>query len=151
VAGDPDQAYKVLSSFNPILRGKKPDLYKAEPYVTPGNVDGPESPFFGRGGWTWYTGSAAWMYRSITDYILGVRATHEGLVIDPAIPRRWKGYRMTRRFRGATYEIEVTNRARGRDAEPEIEVNGEPLKGKLLPQAGKGERVKVKVTLRESA
>jgi len=129
VAGDPDKAYQVFSSFNPVLRGKKPDQYLAEPYVTPGNVDGPESPFFGRGGWTWYTGSAAWMYRAATDYILGVRPTFDGLKIKPAIPRKWKGFNMHREYRGATYEIKVSNKAGNKPSKTIVKVNGEEVKG----------------------
>ena len=52
-----------------------PDEYVAEPYVTPGNIDGPDSPNYGMGGWTWYTGSAAWFQKVIVDWILGIRAS----------------------------------------------------------------------------
>lgn len=146
LAGDPDQAFKVFNSFSPITRGKKPDHYKAEPYVTPGNVDGPESPEFGRGGWTWYTGSAAWMYRAVTDYILGVRATHEGLFVDPKPPTKWKKYSMTRKFRGATYNVSVTRSKKLASGKVELSVNGKPIKGKLLPVARSGSKVNVEVS-----
>jgi cellobiose phosphorylase len=148
LAGTPERAFKVFNSFNPIRRGAKPDHYLAEPYVTPGNVDGPQSPNFGRGGWTWYSGSAAWMYRSLTDYILGVRATTRGLLIQPAIPAAWKGFSMKRRFRGATYRIEVANKSRksaGRKVQ--ITVNGKALRGNVLPIAKKGSVVNVRVTI----
>ncbi|MBN1269570.1 MAG: glycosyl transferase family 36 [Kiritimatiellae bacterium] len=148
LAGDPDRAYQVFSSFNPVLRGwKNPDLYKAEPYVTPGNVDGPESPYFGRGGWTWYSGSAAWLYRAITEYILGVRATHAGLRIEPAIPTRWKSFSMTRRYRGATYEVRVVNKAGSRPRKVAVSVNGQPIRGTVVPPARKGARVRVDVVI----
>lgn len=148
LAGTPERAYKVFSSFNPIRRGAKPDSYLAEPYVTPGNVDGPQSPNFGRGGWTWYSGSAAWMYRSLTDYILGVRATTRGLLVSPAIPGNWKGFEMTRKYRGATYRISVRNAAKGPGARSaSIKVDGAPIKGCLLPIAPKGRTVNVEVRL----
>jgi cellobiose phosphorylase len=107
----------------------EPDLYQAEPYVSPGNVDGPASPHYGRGGWTWYTGSAAWMLRIGTEWLLGVRPTWDGLLIDPCLPPEWKEFRMTRRFRGSTYRIHVTT---GPGA-PEAIVDGNPQPGLVIP------------------
>ncbi|MBW7887663.1 MAG: glycosyl transferase family 36 [Bacteroidetes bacterium] len=102
-------AYRSFSKINPIVRGMDPDEYVAEPYVTPGNIDGPDSRFYGRGGWTWYTGSAAWLFKAGTDWILGVRAEEKGLLLDPCIPKEWKGYTVKRIFRGAVYHIVVKN------------------------------------------
>lgn len=107
--GRGEAAYRLYAKLNPILRGRKPDVYCAEPYVTPGNIEGPDSAFFGRGGWTWYTGSAAWLFKVGVEWILGVRATCDGLLIDPCIPRAWSGYKVRRTFRGAVYNIEVRN------------------------------------------
>jgi cellobiose phosphorylase len=107
--GRAEDAYRLFSKINPVVRGKFPDAYYAEPYVTPGNIDGPESPFYGRGGWTWYTGSAAWLWKAVFEWILGVRASRKGLVVAPCIPKGWKGYRATRIFRNATYHIDVKN------------------------------------------
>ena len=107
--GRADDAYRLFSKINPIIRGMDPEAYYAEPYVTPGNIDGPESPFFGRGGWTWYTGSAAWLWKAGVEWILGVRASRQGLVVAPCIPNEWKGFRMKRVFRGATYTLDVKN------------------------------------------
>jgi cellobiose phosphorylase len=88
---------------------QKPDEYFAEPYVTSGNIEGPDSKFYGRGGWTWYTGSAAWLFKVGLEWILGIRPTFDGLVIDPCIPSTWDGFKIRRRFRGAVYDIEVKN------------------------------------------
>ena len=107
--GRADDAYRLFSKINPVNRGKDPDGYFAEPYVTPGNIDGPESPFYGRGGWTWYTGSAAWLWKAGVEWILGVRASRKGLVVAPCIPKDWKGFRVKRTFRGATYTLDVKN------------------------------------------
>jgi cellobiose phosphorylase len=107
--GRGDTAYRMYAKLNPIHRGRKPEKYVAEPYVTPGNIEGPDSAFYGRGGWTWYTGSAAWLFKVGIEWILGVRATFEGLLLDPCIPRAWDGFRVRRTFRGATYNIEVRN------------------------------------------
>ena len=102
-------AYRIYAKLNPIMRGRKPDRYYAEPYVTPGNIEGPDSPFYGRGGWTWYSGSAAWLYKVGLEWILGIRGTSEGLLVDPCIPPEWSGYKATRVFRGIVYTIVVRN------------------------------------------
>ncbi|MFN3134617.1 MAG: GH36-type glycosyl hydrolase domain-containing protein, partial [Candidatus Kryptonium sp.] len=101
------QAYRLLSKINPANPNKDIDRYCAEPYVTSGNIEGPESPFFGRAGWTWYTGSSAWLLRAVVDYILGIRATFKGLYIDPCIPAHWKSFTLKRIFRKAVYLIQV--------------------------------------------
>lgn len=152
LAGTPDRAFRVFSSFNPVLRGQNPDLYCAEPYVTPGNVDGPQSPNFGRGGWTWYSGSAAWMYRALTDYILGIRPTMNGLMVDPAIPGTWKVYSVTRQFRGAVYEIVVRNRRKSGKSKGSVRImmNDVPLEGNILPMAPAGSRVIVEAVLEDA-
>lgn len=102
-------AFRSFTKINPIIRSAKPDEYIAEPYVTPGNIDGPGSRYYGRGGWTWYTGSAAWLFKAGTEWILGVRGSSDGLVIEPCIPKEWKEYRVKRIFRGSTYNIRVIN------------------------------------------
>jgi len=107
--GRGEAAFRMFSKLNPVNRGKKPDEYFAEPYVTPGNIEGPESKFYGRGGWTWYSGSAAWLFKVGLEWILGIRPTFAGLVIDPCIPSEWDGFKVRRSFRGATYVIEVKN------------------------------------------
>ncbi len=104
-----EKAFSMYSKMIPPNRGLKPDDYKAEPYVMPGNTDGPESPFFGKGGWTWYTGSAAWMFRISTEWICGVRPTRGGLLIDPCIPKKWAKFKIKRLHRGVMYDIEVDN------------------------------------------
>ena len=128
------KAWALLERFWPVHRGMQPDLYQAEPYVSPGSVDGPHSPHYGRGGWTWYTGSAAWMLRIGTEWLLGVRPAWDGLLIDPCLPPEWKGFRMTRRFRGSTYRVEVTT---GPGA-AQTTVDGQPHLGNLIPAFADG-------------
>lgn len=124
VLGRGGSAYRMLSKLMPPRRSMKPDEYFAEPYVTPGNIDGPDSPNYGRGGWTWYTGSAAWLFRVTTEYVLGVRPVVEGLVIDPCIPSSWRGFAVQRRFRGATYKIEVKNPNRVETGVARVKIDG---------------------------
>ncbi len=120
-----ESAFRMYSKLNPIYRGMEADEYVAEPYVTPGNIEGPESTFYGRGGWTWYTGSASWLFKVGLEWILGVRPTFDGLVIDPCIPAKWKGYKVRREFRGATYIISVNNHEHVESGIKEILIDGE--------------------------
>jgi len=122
-----ESAYRMFSKINPVYRARKPDKNFGEPYVTPGNIEGPESRFYGRSGWTWYTGSAAWLFKAGVEWILGVRPAKEGLIIDPCIPPSWKGYTVKRIFRGAEYRIEVKNPDKVGSGIKEIFVNGEKL------------------------
>lgn len=141
--GRGDRAWALWRSFCPVVRGADPDLYTVEPYVSPGNVEGPDSPHFGRGGWTWYTGSAAWLFRIQTEWILGVRPEWEGLRIRPCIPSHWKGFQITRRFRGATYQVEATVGG----GQPGVWLDGRRLPGDLVPTQRAGGRHRVQVRL----
>lgn len=108
--GDAALVEALLSGITPP--NHDPEKYWAEPYVMPGNIDGPESPYAGRGGWTWYTGSAAWYHRIVTHWVLGVRPEWDGLRIAPCLPPSWRGASMTREFRGSHYDIRI-DRASG--------------------------------------
>lgn len=72
--------------MSPVLNNINPDEYKGELYVTPGNIEGSDSPVYGMGGWTWYNGSTAWLQKILVDYFIRFRATEKGLVIDPNFP-----------------------------------------------------------------
>jgi cyclic beta-1,2-glucan synthetase len=106
-----DRAGELFSILNPINHaGTRAGVYKykVEPYVAAADVYA-EPPHTGRGGWTWYTGSAGWMYRAGIEWILGFRFRGAVLHIDPCIPRWWPGYRVTFRYHSATYELVVEN------------------------------------------
>ena len=98
------------------------------------------------GGWTWYTGSAAWYQKVIVDWILGIRASKDGLIIDPCIPDEWKEFKVKRLFRGVSYKITVVNKSKSRKSKKHISVNGKTLAGNIIPISKKGE-VKVEVYL----
>ena len=109
--GDGDKAAEIFSMLNPINRALTPEAasrYKVEPYVVAADVYS-EPPHVGRGGWTWYTGSAAWMYRAGLEWILGCRLRGDTLLLDPCVPRGWPGFKVTLRYRSSRYEIEVEN------------------------------------------
>lgn len=145
--GNGEKAYETYNRMSPVLKGMNPDHYCVEPYVTPGNSDGPDSPYFGRGGWTWYTGSAAWLFRVTWEGILGIQVTEEGLKIDPVIPKEWNSFSVRRKFRGAVYEIEVINSKHVNRGVREIRIDGKIIRGTLIRPHRDGKKHKVLVTL----
>ncbi len=118
---DEESVGRLLTAIDPT--NKDPERYWAEPYVLPGNVDGPDSPLNGRAGWTWYTGSAAWLHRIVSEWVFGVRAEWDGLRVDPCLPPSWSRARMTRPWRGATRVIEIERRGGGFD----VKVDGKKV------------------------
>jgi cellobiose phosphorylase len=128
-----DVAFDIYKKLNPVFNGMDPVKYSSEPFVTPGNIDGPDSPNYGMGGWSWYTGSAAWFQKIIVDWILGIRATDEGLLIDPCIPKEWDHYSVKRTFRGSVYHLVVDNSHHKQTGINHIEINGLKIEGNIIP------------------
>lgn len=126
---DEKNVWELFKKLCPIYNGMDPDKYCAEPYVTPGNIDGPDSPNYGMAGWTWYTGSASWLQKIIVDWIIGVRTAEEGLIIDPCFPSEWGGVKIKRTFRGSVYNIEIKNKSNVK----KIIVNGREIEGNVIP------------------
>lgn len=143
-AKDAELVGRLLFAINPAR--KDPDHYWAEPYVLPGNVDGPDSPHHGRGGWTWYTGSAQWLHRVVCEWVLGVRPVWDGLLVDPCLPPGWDHASMTRPFRGATYHIEIVRDAAAQS--PVVKLDGVRLGSSCLPLPQAGARHEVHVVTR---
>jgi cyclic beta-1,2-glucan synthetase len=114
--GDGDASVRLLTLMNPIEYSRSPkavDRYRGEPYVVAADVSAPPAKA-GRAGWTWYTGSAAWMYRVWIEDVLGFQLRGDRLTIAPAIPDDWSGFEITYRYGSTVYEIEV------RRAEPGV-------------------------------
>jgi cellobiose phosphorylase len=147
LAGQPELAYEAYRKICPPNRSKDIDTYKAEPYVTPGNVDGPLSEYYGRGGWTWYTGSSQWLHRVATHWILGIRPQENGLFIDPSIPAGWSGYTVRRKFRDATYQIEVKNPHHVNNGVKSLTVDGQSMEGQIIPAFNDGQSHVVEVVM----
>ncbi len=144
VIGEGNRAYDYYRKTMPMVQSDPdPDLYKMEPYVYSEYVTSDDHPTFGQASHSWLTGSGVWMFRDGLDYILGVRPTYEGLMIDPCIPDSWDGYKVSRRFRGATYEIEVQNPDHVQHGVAKVTVDGKEIEGNVLPVAAKGQGVKV--------
>jgi cyclic beta-1,2-glucan glucanotransferase len=109
--GDGDRAAELFAMLNPINHARTEaavQRYKVEPYVVAADVYA-EPPHVGRGGWTWYTGSAGWMYRAGVEAMLGFRLRGARLSVDPCIPRAWPGFEMTFRYGSARYHVVVAN------------------------------------------
>lgn len=112
---------------------KDSDTYLVEPYVYSQFCAGPGSEDFGRGAYHWLTGTAAWMFRALTDYIIGVRPQFDGLLISPAVDPTWKKFSLRRFFRGAEYQIEFSNPTGVQTGVKEILLDGRAIQGNLLP------------------
>ncbi len=109
--GEGDRAWEYFNMLNPInhsLTFMEYSKYKVEPYVIAADVYAVH-PHTGRGGWTWYTGAAGWMYRAGVEFILGLKKLGNTLVLDPCIPARWTGYKINYKHNNTLYEIDVVN------------------------------------------
>ena len=102
---------------------------------------------FGEGKNSWLTGTAAWNCFAGTSYVLGVRASYEGLVVAPAIPSSWKEYSVKRVFRGATYHVSIKNPAGANSGVERLVVNGTDVKGNVIPLQPAGSTVTVEAIL----
>lgn len=147
-AKDPELVGRLLAAIDPTR--KDPERYRAEPYVLPGNVDGPDSPLHGRAGWTWYTGSAQWLHRVVCEWVLGVRPEWDGLRFDPCLPPGWDEARMLRPWRGATLDVKVLRDGSLAPGEVRVAVDGTPLGGTMLAPLAAGTRAGVEVRFRAS-
>lgn len=122
--------------------------YVCEPYVYSENVNGPDHPMAGTGQYQWNLGEGTnWMWRSYVYYILGIRPRLEGLLIDPRIPGDWPGFALSREFRGARYEITVSNPQRRSMGVPRTTVDGKVIPGKVVPVFADGKTHRVEVAL----
>lgn len=123
--GDSKRAWELFSMINPVNHALDPNstqTYKVEPYVVAADVYG-VSPHTGRGGWTWYTGSASWMYRLIIESILGIRLQVDKLRFKPCLPEEWSEYKIHYRYRETVYHITVLQRADSDDTQT-VSVDG---------------------------
>ena len=131
--GDGDRAGDLFSLLNPIHHSASAEAvqrYKVEPYVVCADVYA-EAPHVGRGGWTWYTGSAAWLYRAGLEALLGFQLRGEQLRIDPCVPKHWPGFTLTYRHRGkqhvSRYEVSVENPRHVCRGVQAVEMDGQTL------------------------
>ncbi|HSM59629.1 MAG TPA: hypothetical protein VK849_02480, partial [Longimicrobiales bacterium] len=147
--GDGDRATEIFRLLSPVLRSATPDgarRYRVEPYVVAADIYGGR-PHGGRGGWTWYTGSAAWLYRLATEAILGIDFVPGGLRLRPCIPRGWPGYEIVHRSGAATYTITVENPEMRSTGKVSLTLDGAPLPDDFLPLTDDGARHRVRAVI----
>ncbi|MCL4274840.1 MAG: glycosyl transferase [Anaerolineales bacterium] len=131
MVGRGDKAFEHYMRINPSKREGISEVHKCEPYVYAQMIAGRDAPTHGEAKNSWLTGTAAWNYAAITQWILGIRPTYEGLQVAPVIPSAWEGFSAVRRFRGVRYEIQV--RRRGAGNEVRLEVDGKPIDSNIIP------------------
>lgn len=140
VLGRGDQAWEYFRKISPAYLEDISELHKTEPYVYSQMIAGKDAFKPGEAKNSWLTGTAAWNFYAISQYILGVRPGYDGLEIDPCIPTDWKEYKITRKFRGSTYHIEVKNPSGVSKGVKNVTIDGKPFAGgNILPLLPAGE------------
>mgnify|MGYP000839383546 CR=1 FL=1 len=147
VLGHGDRAFEVYRKTCPAYIEDISEIHRTEPYVYSQMVAGKDAPTFGEAKNSWLTGTAAWTFFNVSQYILGIQPTLDGLKVDPCIPHTLGGFTVTRRYRGATYHIAVDNTAAVQYGVKSVAVDGKPIEGSLLPLAPEGAVVEVQVTM----
>ena len=145
--GHGDRAFEVYRRTAPAYIEDISDIHRTEPYVYSQMIAGKDAPSFGEGKNSWLTGTAAWTFLSISQAILGVKPTLDGLEIDPCIPASVPGFSVSRLYRGARYEITVENPDGVQHGIRELWVNGEKQPGCLIPIAPDGALVSVRAVM----
>lgn len=145
--GRGDHAWEYYKKICPAYVEEHSDLHKVEPYVYCQMTAGKDAARPGEGKNSWLTGTAAWNWYAVTQFILGIRPDFDGLMIDPCIPTDCDGYRVQRRFRGVTYDIHVRNPRHVSRGVSSLALNGNPVEGNQLPVCPAGTVNQVEVTL----
>jgi cellobiose phosphorylase len=147
VLGRGDEAWNYYRKICPAYLQDKQELHKVEPYVYSQMTAGKDAARPGEAKNSWLTGTAAWNWYAITEFILGIKPTLNGLMIDPCVPKDWKHYEVTRKYRGATYKISIFNANSANKGVKSVTFNGQTLNGNVLPIAEPGTENLVEVTL----
>jgi cellobiose phosphorylase len=131
--GHGDLAYRYFRAYLPAAYNTRAEVREIEPYVYCQFTHSKYSPRFGASRVPWLSGSAAWSFFAATQYILGFQPEYGGLRIDPCIPAAWKGFKMTRIFRGKKLLVEVQNPFGTQKGVKKLLLNGKPLPGNFIP------------------
>jgi cellobiose phosphorylase len=146
LVGHGDKAFDYYSRINPSAREAISELHRCEPYVYAQMIAGRDAPTHGEAKNSWLTGTAAYNYVAITQWILGIRPTYDGLLFAPVIPADWPGFSVTRVWRGVTYRIHVRRAGEGNAVS--LTVDGQPVEGEVVPLPADGRtEVQVEVVL----
>ncbi len=147
VQGRGDRAWEYYQKICPAYLEEKSDLHKVEPYVYAQMIAGKDAFRPGEAKNSWLTGTASWNYYTITQYILGIRPSYDGLIIDPCIPSGWKTFKVIRQFRGSTYVITINNPDGAMKGVKQISVDGENVGGNIIPVMPKGNTYNVEILM----
>jgi cellobiose phosphorylase len=147
VLGRGNNAYDYWQKISPAFREDISDLHKVEPYVYAQMIAGKDAFKPGEAKNSWLTGTAAWNYYAITQFILGIKPAYDGLQVDPCIPATWNGFKVVRKFRGATYNIEVKNPDKVQKGVKTLTVDGKPVAGCIIPLMPEGKTYNVEIIL----
>ncbi|HEX7653637.1 MAG TPA: glycosyl hydrolase family 65 protein, partial [Verrucomicrobiae bacterium] len=135
IQGDGEKAWELFQLLNPAYRGATPRrmaIYKVEPYAVAADVCA-AAPHQGRGGWTWYTGSAGWMYRLLVETLLGLNLEGDRLHLEPRLPRSWPGFSAAYCWRQTIYKITISRLAAGSPAGKSLRMDGQEMPGNSIP------------------
>lgn len=141
IAGHGDQAFDYYQRINPSAREAISEIHRCEPYVYAQMIAGRDAPTHGEAKNSWLSGTAAWNYVAITQWILGIRPFYTGLQIVPSVPSGWERSHIVRRFRGVTYHITIERRGTGNQVA--LEVDGQPIEGTVVPTPDGKQEVQV--------
>ena len=147
ILGDGDAAFDYYKRINPSAREELSELHRCEPYVYAQMIAGRDAPTHGEAKNSWLTGTAAWNFVAVSQWILGIRAEHRGLRVDPVVPAAWPGFTCERRLRGATYKVTVENPTGAGGRVTTMQVDGRRVEGNLVPLAAAGAVVEVRAVL----
>ncbi len=146
--GHGDKAFEYYSKIAPAFREEKySDLHRTEPYVYAQMIAGKDAKRHGEAKNSWLTGTAAWNFVAVSQYILGIIPDWDGLKVDPSIPAAWDGFTLSRQFRGATYDITVSNPKHVSKGIASVTVDGKAIAGNVLPVFGDGKQHAVSVVM----
>jgi cellobiose phosphorylase len=145
--GRGDRAYEYYKKIAPSFLEEISDLHKTEPYVYAQMIAGKDAFKPGEAKNSWLTGTAAWNYYAITQYILGIQPDYDGMIINPCVPESWDGFSITRNFRGAIYQIKVKNPDHVSKGVKSIAVNGKAIDGQLIPIFSAGSTNQVEILM----
>ena len=134
--GNGDGAFDYYGRINPSAREEISEVHRCEPYVYAQMIAGRDAPTHGEAKNSWLTGTAAWNYYAVTQWILGIRPDYDGLRVAPVVPESWQGFSVSRRFRGVTYDITVKRGGPGNAVS--LTVDGKAIDGDLVPPPAKG-------------
>jgi len=147
VLGRGDRAFEYYRKIAPAYLEDRSDVHRLEPYVYAQMVAGRDAARPGEAKNSWLTGTAAWNYYAITQFILGIRPGYDALEVNPCIPRTWNGFTVTRIFRGVTYHIEVRNPRHVSKGIRRVSLDGDPMSGNTIPMLDPGSEHRVMVEL----